>query len=190
MRQLALSVLLGAAAMFAGAAQAQDAPALSGAEAYPFTPAANTAPAEAPWDGNSRREFDTTSRSPFQVGFNALDAGDVARAETFFSGIVQRKPKDAEANFYLGATRMDLGEWAAAQRHLEFAAKKITGHPDPKSRLGVTYAMLGNAAGAEAQRAELVKMAKACKETCRLSPYIKDGIAMIDKALATSASQG
>jgi len=190
MRRATLSVLLAAAALFAGAAHAQDAPALSGAEAYPNMPASNTAPAEPQWGGDSWRNVDAPSRSPFRVGFQALDAGDYVRAEEFFSGAVRRKPRSPEANFYLGATRMDLGEWAAAKQHLEFAAKKIPAHPDPKSRLGVTYAMLGDAAGAQAQRAELVKMAEACKDTCRLSTYISGGITMIDQALARNASPG
>jgi Flp pilus assembly protein TadD len=77
---------------------------------------------------------------------------------------------------------MSLGKWEDAKKHLEVAVKKTPKEPDPRSRLGVTLVMLGDASGAMDQRAELEKMAKACKNTCRNAQWIANGIAMIDSA--------
>ena len=158
-------------------------------------PPMTSQPARPPWDGDAWRHthlegFDSfATRSLFRAGLNALREQNFARAETVFARIARRLPKrdDAKASFYLGATRMELGKWEEAKADLEFAAQKFPAHPDPKSRLGVTYARLGDVAAAMAQRAELVKMAEACKGDCELSPYITGGIAMIDKALAEGA---
>jgi uncharacterized protein HemY len=144
--------------------------------------------------------------SRLELGVRALKAGEFARAEEIFVEIARReesgysafymstanranrKRDDGEANFYLGVARMNLGKWQEAKGPLEIAAEKQPMHPDPKSRLGVTYAKLGDIAGANAQRADLVKMEGACKDACELSPFILDGIRMIDEAVAKAAS--
>ncbi len=184
MKTIALSVVLATAA-FAGAAHAQ--------ETYvPHTPF--TASEQDRTGGGAGGGWDNTNGAIYPVnpaaeraveaGLAALEEKNFARAEEVFGKVVQRNPRNASANFYLGATRMDLGKWADAKEHLEIAASKMPKHPDPKSRLGVTYAMLGDAAGAQAQRVALVQMADACKARCRLAPYITAGIEMIDKAMA------
>ena len=187
MRIAALSILLAAGAALAGAANAQD------FVMPPSDPVPNVVPDPYPspgWDSWRHSHVDglngIPAADPFQTGVNALRDEDFARAEMVFARIVRRDRKSGEANFYLGATRMELGKWEDAKKPLEIAVAKIPEHPDPKSRLGVTYARLGDIAGANAQRARLVKMDEACKGTCELSPYIMDGIQMIDEALAQS----
>ncbi len=196
MKTTALSILLAAAAALSSAAHAQEAPAtppvvLGGSSMPPLV----SQPADPGWDGDAWRHSHIDGyngipeRSAFQAGFSALRDENFARAETLFARIVRRFPKsdNAEASFYLGATQMELGKWTEAKTHLEIAASEFPDHPDPKSRLGATYARLGNVASAKAQRAELVKMAQACKGECELSSYITDGIEMIDEALAETA---
>lgn len=180
-----LSILLVAGAMFAGAASAQDAPAPSTPPLPPTPYVTNASSGQTNWDGDTWRhsDFGFSRTSSFAAGLDALDDRNFTKAEAAFVKAVQRNPYSAEANFYLGATRMDLGKWEDAKQNLEIAVKKISKHPDPKSRLGVTYAMLGDTAGAYAQRDALVKMAEDCNARCKLSPYIAQGIQMIDKAL-------
>mgnify|MGYP003390645826 FL=1 len=119
-----------------------------------------------------------------QDGVYALQARNFAEAEALFAEALRYNRNNAEANFYMGVARMDLGKGEDAKKHLEIALRKKPKHPDPKSRLGVTYAKLGDTAAANALRADLVKMSDACRSSCRLSPYITAGIQMIDEALA------
>jgi TolA-binding protein len=183
MRTTSLPILLAASAAFAFAAHAQAPP--------PATPAPSSdlpivsQPPETAWD--SWRGKDLIVANPIRDGVDALKNQDFAEAEKNFAKVLRYKPASADANFYMGVTGMNLGKWEDARKHLEIAVRKKPKHPDPKSRLGVTYAWLGDTAGANAQRAELVKMADACKGDCRLSPYITSGIQMIDEALAEAA---
>lgn len=186
MRKVTLSVLLVIGAALAGAASAQDAPSVP--------PVANSSPPQifslppAPvWDGDAWRHVPGPEiTGAMESGIRALMDSDYVRAEKLFATVLRGKPNNADANLYAGVAKMNLGKWEDARAHLELAASKIPKHPDPKSRLGVTYAKLGNTDGAYAQRAALVKMADACRAGCRLSPYILDGIEMIDEALAAS----
>jgi TolA-binding protein len=188
MRMGTLSGLLPAAAIFAAPAFAQEAPSAPQAPPLPPTPFTSNAsgPQNPGWSSWADKNLDIPAGRNISIGFRALENRDFARAEQVFADIVQPDQRNARANFYLGATRMSLGKWQDAKQNLEIAANEISRHPDPKSRLGVTYAMLGDTAGANAQRAELVKMANACK----LSPYIKDGLQKIDAALAEAAARG
>jgi len=186
MLKTSVTALLSAAIALASAASAQDIPAVP-ASAVPII---HTAPAEPGWSGDRVGDPGPVSIPYADAAFDALEAGDIARAEAAFIKAVRRNPFDPAAHFYLGATRMDLGNSEGARQHLELAAKKMPRHPDPKSRLGVTYAKLGDVMGANAQRAALVKLSDSCNGVCRLAPYIARGIAMIDDALASPPDQG
>jgi TolA-binding protein len=188
MKRITLSVLLAAATVMAGAAHAQDA---SGYIPVPYTSSEQQRSGDgAGWQSTPGEYVARVDLAYIEDGLAALEVGDFVRAERVFTDFLRSNRNSAQANFYLGATRMDLGKWEDAKRPLQIAAQKIPKHPDPKSRLGVTYARLGDTAAAEAQRAKLVAMADACKGTCELSPYILNGIRMIDDALAeTPAGQ-
>jgi TolA-binding protein len=182
MRTVALSILLAAGAALASGANAQESPAAS---SYAYVGESET-PSSTPdftpvsmWSDNA-----SSSRYGIQYGVSALKAQDFMQAETIFANFLKYKQNNADANFYMGVAKMNLGKWDDAKQYLEIAVSRKPQHPDPKSRLGVTYAKLGDAAAANAQRADLVKMNDACKNACRLSRYIKGGIEMIDEALA------
>lgn len=193
MRAVAFSILLASVAALAPVAIAQEAPA-AGPPASAYASVGESeyggGGRDPGWDGDSWRHVWTPARmSPVEMGVVALKSSDFALAEEVLVDFLRKKPNDADANFYLGVARMELGKWKDAKTPLEFALRKMPRHPDPKSRLGVTYAKLGDTVGANAQRADLVKMADTCK-SCRLSPYITGGITMIDEALAEPAEPG
>jgi tetratricopeptide (TPR) repeat protein len=122
-----------------------------------------------------------------QAGLDALAAKNFESAESIFEDILRTKRMDGDASFYAGVAEMSLAKWEEAKAHLEVAAKANSREPDPRSRLGVTLAKLGDTAGAMEQRAALEKMAKDCKGTCRNAQFIANGIAMIDAALPKPA---
>jgi TolA-binding protein len=190
MRTVALSILLATAAGLASAANAQETPAVTpvGPPASSYGPVVDSGPAQQlSWNGDGWRNSDVNaqiSRYDIRYGVVALKDQDFTEAEEIFANFLRYKQNSADANFYMGVAKMNLGKWEDAKPYLEIAVRKKPKHPDPKSRLGVTYAKLGDTAGANAQRADLVKMNDACKGACRLSPYIMSGIQMIDEALA------
>jgi tetratricopeptide (TPR) repeat protein len=188
MKTVTLSVLLAAGAALVGAANAQEAPTYI--PSTPFTASEQVRSDPGSWSGDSWLNIPELAprTSPIPTGVAALEANDFARAEEIFTRILRYNRNDAAVRFYLGVAKMNLGKWDEAKRYLRTAARTLRKLPDPKSHLGVTYAKLGDIAGANAQRARLVKMAEACKDACELSPYIQDGIQMIDEALAERAS--
>lgn len=187
-----LSILLAAGATLAFAANAQT-PDVSLNPALSEPPTSfSSAPADPGWSGDPWMPCcDLTDKRRARSlghGVAALEANDFARAEEIFAGILRYNQNNDAIRFYLGVAKMNLGKWDEAKRYLKIAARELRKLPDPKSHLGVTYAKLGDTAGAYAQRARLVKMAEACKGKCELSPYIIDGIQMIDEALTETPS--
>lgn len=185
MKRVTLSGLLVASVVIAFPAVAQEASA-NYVPSAPFTASEQARSGDMSggnYDSWRHMDLEFTGKS-IETGVAALQAGKFSRAESIFADLLRQTRNNANANFYMGVTRMSLGKWTDAKKHLEIAADKIPGEPDPKSRLGVTYAKLGDTANANAQRAELVKMADACNNACELAPYITRGIRMIDEALA------
>ena len=189
MRTVALSMLLAASAAFAGAANAQEAPAPPAYEpSAPFSAGNSGADPGAVDNWHWESIGGVTYRNPVSAGVAALEANDFAKAEEIFSNSLRYYRSDPTFRFYMGVAKMNLGKWDEARRYLRTAARELRKLPDPKGHLGVTYAKLGDIDAANAQRASLVKMAEACKGTCKLSPYIVSGIQMIDEALAEGPS--
>jgi tetratricopeptide (TPR) repeat protein len=188
MKSVTLSILLAAGALVALPAVAQEGGSPPPAASTGLTPPPLTfSPPDPGWDGDSWRRSGFEYETSLGQGLSALYLGKFNRAETAFAKVLKRDADNADANLYMGVARMNLGKWEDAKTNLEIALDRLPTHPDPKSRLGVTYAMLGNTAGALTQRAELVRMAEACSEDCKLSSFITRGIAMIDTALASSS---
>ncbi len=184
MRTVTISILLAAGAALVFPAHAQEASVAPPVAADPALGGGTYSP---PTDAPLSVWIDTTPsdyRGSMAYGVSLLKANKFTKAEEVFADILRSKKNNADANFYMGVAGMNLGKWGEAKSYLEIAVEKKPEHPDPKSRLGVTYAKLGDTAGANALRAELVKMSDACKGDCRLSPYIIGGIQMIDEALA------
>ena len=178
MKTVTLSVMLALGAAFAAPAFAQDAPPPPPPTDYVPAPPSNFAAPN--WDGDAWRHVGLGIETYLLDGLRAFEKKNFAIAERKFDQYVATDTRNGEANLYLGVTRMQLGRWKDAKAPLEVALKSMPRHPDPKSRLGVTYAMLGDTAAAHIQRADLVRMAANCKDDCK---YIRNGIAMIDAAL-------
>jgi len=189
MRTVTLSILLAAGALVALPAAAQEGGAPPPVASNDIVPPPATVPIPE-WDGDAWRHSNNGfgDVNPIDAGLAALHLGKFTRAEASFTKVLKRDPENAEANLFMGVARMNLGKWEDAKNNLEIARDMLPTHPDPKSRLGVTYSKLGDTAGAYAQRAELVRMAEACGDTCKLSSFITNGIAMIDAALASGRS--
>jgi tetratricopeptide (TPR) repeat protein len=190
MKRVTLSVVLAAGAALTGAAHAQEAPAANYVPATPYTQSQQER-SNPGWDGDAWRRDPgpILTANPFEDGVAALDANDFTRAEAIFVKSLRYNANDVTARFYMGVTKMKLEKWDEAKRYLRTPARELRKLPDPKGHLGVTYVKLGDITGANAQRAALVKMADACKGTCKLAPYIASGIQMIDAALAQAAAQ-
>jgi TolA-binding protein len=109
-----------------------------------------------PQGADQQRLENNTSLSAkrYQDGVDALQARNFVVAEGIFEDFLRGNPNHPDAKA-----------------------------PDPKSRLGVTLAKLGDVNGAMEQRAALEKMDKDCKGKCRNAQWIANGIAMIDAAL-------
>lgn len=178
-------VLIAAGFVFAGAARAQTYDSSSSPVPSPLEVSGSNN-----WSGDTHHDAPVWMRDRLGEGINAMKSGDYAAAEKAFAYALRAKPNNAEINLYMGVTRMNLGQWEAAKQNLKVATNRDPRHPDPKSRLGVTYAKLGDAVGARAQREELVRMAHECRDTCRMSPFISEGIRMIDEALAEESARG
>lgn len=125
-----------------------------------------------------------TSAKRYDDGVAALQAKNFVVAESIFTDYLRANPQHPQANFLMGVVEMSLDKWPEAKKYLEIAVRKNPKAPDPKSRLGVTLAKLGDFPGAMEQRAELEKLDKDCKGQCRDAQYITSGLAMIDQAIA------
>ncbi len=139
-----------------------------------------------PQGADQQRLENNTSLSAkrYQDGVEALQARNFVVAEGIFEDFLLGNPTHPDANFMMGVTKMSMEKWEEAKTYLEVAVKKNSKAPDPKSRLGVTLAKLGDVNGAMEQRAALEKMGKDCKAKCRNAQWIANGITMIDEALA------
>lgn len=138
-----------------------------------------------PQGADQQRLENNTSLSSkrYEDGVAAIKAKNFQVAEGIFDEYLRQNPTHPEANLMMGTTKMSLGKWEDARKHLDIAARKDKKNPDPKSRLAVTLIKLGDMEGAMAQRAELEKMSKDCKGKCRNAEWIAAGLAMVDAAM-------
>jgi Flp pilus assembly protein TadD len=119
-----------------------------------------------------------------QQGLAALQAKDFATAESAFSEVLRRNPSAIGASFMLGLSKIGLEKWEEAKTALERAVVDEPNRPEPKTRLGLTYVMLQDLAGARRQRDALVMLDADCESACADAAWIKDGLAALDQALA------
>lgn len=119
-----------------------------------------------------------------QQGLAALQAKDFATAEAAFSEVLRRNPSAVGASFLLGLSKIGLEKWDEARTALERAVIDEPDRPEPKTRLGLTYVMLQDAASARRQRDALIMLDSECEGTCKDAAWIKDGVAALDQALA------
>ncbi|MDZ4761112.1 MAG: hypothetical protein SGJ21_08580 [Alphaproteobacteria bacterium] len=121
----------------------------------------------------------------FDAGVKALQAKDFIKAEAEFREVLLRDQRNLNANYMIGLAYLGQEDLTSARKHLRTAVKSKA--PEPKGRLGYVEAKLGDAAAANKQREDLVKLDAACKQTCPEAAAIASSILIIDQALAPPA---
>ncbi len=120
----------------------------------------------------------------YQKGIEAFKAAKYKDAVTSFKRVVSVVPKNAPAQYLLGASYMAMSDFKKAQKPLETAvkndAKMIEAHRD----LGITNAKLGQADKASAQLTAIKAMKTACTGTCSDGAKLDDAIAKLEAAIA------
>jgi len=87
-----------------------------------------------------------------------FEAGQFAEAKPLFAAAAQRDPRNAEAHYYLGRLAMRSNSLGEATREFERAAGLDAGRSE-------YYEWLGNAYGAQAQRASVLKRPGLARKT-------------------------
>ena len=120
----------------------------------------------------------------YQKGADAFRAGNYADAAKSFKRVTSALPKNAGAQYLLGASHMALGDFKKAKSPLEAAVKNDAKMIEAKRDLGITYAKLGNAEKASAQMAALKAMQEACAGSCAEAAKFADAVTKLEAAMA------
>jgi tetratricopeptide (TPR) repeat protein len=119
----------------------------------------------------------------YQKGTTAFRANQFAEAAKAFKRVVDVIPKNPQANYLLGASYMAQGQYKKAKKPLEAAVKYDGKMIEARRDLAITYAKLGDASNASAQREALKAAAAACSATCTDAAKITDAVSKVDAAL-------
>lgn len=134
-------------------------------------------------------ELSRGKASPDQLhkaGVEALEAGDFASADDYFTQLVEKQPRSADANFLLGLAKFGQQDWEAARTYLEVASERDRRRPEPKTRLGITLIQLGDLNAAIDVYRELEALNERCRGRCRDDQWIKQGILDLGGALTAA----
>lgn len=131
---------------------------------------------------SSAQQYDPTA--DYQKGTTAYKAGDYATAVKHFKKVAGALPKDAAAQYLLGASYLGLNDAKKAENPLGLALKyndkMIEAHRD----LGIVQAKLGKADKAAVQLASLKTMQSACGDGCTDKAKLADAVAKVEAAIA------
>ncbi|HEX5005588.1 MAG TPA: hypothetical protein VFV70_00665 [Hyphomonadaceae bacterium] len=174
--RLFAGVLVAGALALAGVAHAQ--PGLSTKPDYDLTDKSNRV------DENTQRALNQLQNRAMA----ALQAKDYAGAEAAFAELQRRGRTNSGVNFMMGLAKIGLEKWSEAQPYLEAAVVEEPKRPEPKTRLGITYAKLNNIDAARQQRAALASLDAECKRSCKDAAWIIEGLALLDEALQSEAA--
>ncbi len=120
----------------------------------------------------------------YQKGTAAYRAGDYATAVKHFKKVAGALPKDAAAQYLLGASYLGLNDAKKAEKPLALAIKyndkMIEAHRD----YGIVQAKLGKVDKAAAQLAALKTLQTACGETCADKAKLADAVKKVETAIA------
>ena len=115
----------------------------------------------------------------YQKGVAAYKALDFKSSATAFKRVTDAVPKNAPAQYLLGSSLLQQGDFKKAKKPLEMAAKYDATMIEAKRDLGVVYAKLGDVAKATAQRDALAAMKSACASPCAKAPQFDAAIAAV-----------
>ena len=120
----------------------------------------------------------------YQKGIEAFRANKFADAAKAFKRVTSALPKNASAQYLLGASHMALGEFKKAKSPLEAAVKNDAKLIEARRDLGITYAKLGVADKATAQMTALKAMQQECNGGCAQSAKYADAVSKLEAAMA------
>ena len=115
----------------------------------------------------------------YQKGVAAYKAQDFKGAATAFKRVTDAVPKNAPAQYLLGSSLFEQGDFKKAKKPLEMAAKYDATMIEAQRDLGVVYAKLGDLAKATAQRDALAAMKSACTAPCAKAVQLDAAIAAV-----------
>ena len=121
----------------------------------------------------------------YQKGTAAYRAGDYKTAALHFKKVVGALPKDAAAQYLLGASYMGMGDFKKAEKPLGLAVKYDGKMIEARRDLGVVQAKLGQAAKAGEQLSELKARQVTCTAAkCADAAKLADAVAKVEAAIS------
>lgn len=120
----------------------------------------------------------------YQKGAAAYQAQDFKAAATAFKHVISVVPRHAPAQYLLGSSYLQMADFKKAKRPLELAVKYDPEMIDGLRDLGVTYAKLGEVAGATSKRDALIQMKTGCADPCATVARLDEAVRAVDAALA------
>ena len=120
----------------------------------------------------------------YQKGTTAYRAGDFKAAVGHFKKVVSAAPKEAGAQYLLGASHIGLGDFKKAVKPLEAAVKLDANMIEARRDLAIAHARAGQTAKAQPQLEALTAMQTACGAGCADAAKLADAIAQVNEAVA------
>lgn len=130
--------------------------------------------------GTSAPAYDPTT--DYQTGTSAFQRGDYRTAIESFRRVVRAVPRNAQAQYLLGAAYMGINDFRRARRPLQAAVNRDEAMIVARRDLGITLARLSETEPAQAQIAALTDQLTACG-TCESANALNAAIASIQSAL-------
>lgn len=122
----------------------------------------------------------------YQKGIAAYQAQNFKGAVTAFRHVTDTVATHAPAQYLLGSSYLQMGDFKKAKRPLELAVKYDAAMIDAHRDLAIVLAKLGDAAKAAEQRADLAARKTQCAGTCPDAASLDAAIAAVDAAMAGS----
>ena len=119
----------------------------------------------------------------YQAGIEAIKSNDFKRADKMFKRVLGGTTRNAQANYFMGVTKVGLGKDKKATRYFKRAAKYQKNFYEAEAGLGAAYAASDQAEKAQATLASLQASAAQCGD-CRDSGRITKAISKVEAAMA------
>ena len=119
----------------------------------------------------------------YQKGTAAFRAGNYADAAKAFKRVTSVVPKNAAAQYLLGASYMAQGDFKKAKSPLESAVKHDGKIIEARRDLGITYAKIGTANKALAQMEALKALQVTCAGTCPEAAKYAEATSKLEAAI-------
>ena len=141
-------------------------------------------PAFAQYSGGGNKELpkvDTMDPTAlYKQAVEYIQAKDYQRAISALRTVLAKRESDPAANLMMGVAQIGMNNLPEAKRYLSRAVSEKPDLADAIGRLGWVEAKLGDAAGAQAQRAALTKLKDKCAGTCPEAAAINAAFATLD----------